>query len=184
MIDITRVFTNRVIRITDTTGCNNEHPSWLPDGSGLVYESDCQTINFEIYRAKLSYTVDGNGAVTVAKLISPRPGEAERLTNNGMGDRWPHVSPDGSQIAFSSSRDGNNEIYTMSIDGSRQTRVTKDFNAAATDEAPAWSPDGTKIVFNSNRDGDHEIFIVNRDGSGLMQLTNNMVDDGYAVWGP
>ncbi len=181
LVDITPRFTNRIIRLTDTAGCSNGHPSWLPDGSGLVYESNCQGGSWELYRANLSYTLEGNALLTVAKLISPKPGEAERLTNNAADDRWPRVSPDGAQIAFFSNRDGNSEIYTMSIDGSRQTRLT---NNPAADEGPTWSPDGTKLAFNSNRDGDHEIFVMNRDGSGQTQLTTNATDDGFAVWGP
>ncbi len=168
-----------VIRLTETQGCANEHPSWLPDGSGLVFESNCLGGNWEIYRANLSYTVDANARITVALLISPVTGLADRLTDNNADDRWPRVSPDGSQIAFFSKRDGNSEIYTMSVDGSRQTRLTD--NPAA-DEGPTWSPDGSKIAFNSNRDGDHEIFVMNRDGSGLVQLTHNTVADGYALW--
>ena len=69
----------------------------------------------------------------------------------------------------------------MNVDGSNQTRLT---NSPAADEGPAWSPDGARLVFNSNRDGDHELYSMNRDGSGLVQLTNNNVDDGFAVWGP
>ena len=170
----------RVMRLTDTQGCAVGRPSWLPDGSGLVYESNCQGGNWELYRANLSFVVAENALVSPRQLVSPKPGEAERLTNTATNERWPRVSPDGSQIAFFSDRDGNNEIYTASIDGTRQTRLTND---GAADEGPTWSPDGTRIVFNSNRDGDHEIFIINRDGSGLRQLTYNTVADGYAVWG-
>src|SRR5205823_4355056 len=49
--------TRAVIRLTDTRDCANGHPSWLPDGSGLVYESNCQGGNWEIYRASLNYTL-------------------------------------------------------------------------------------------------------------------------------
>ena len=180
LTDAGRRLNYRTIRLTETEGCSNGHPSWLPDGSGLIYESNCQDGRFQIYRANLSYTTQQDVGATVSRLISPRPGEAERLTNTSADERWPRVSPDGSRIAFFSIRDGNSEIYTMSIDGGRQTRLTD--NPAA-DEGPAWSPDGGRLVFNSNRDGDHEIFVMNADGSGQTQLTNNTVDDGYAVWG-
>ena len=73
-----------------------------------------------------------------------------RLTNNAAADVEPAWSPDGSRIAFASTRDGNFEIYVMNADGSNQTRLT---NNAAADDQPAWSPDGTRIAFKSNRDG-------------------------------
>jgi Tol biopolymer transport system component len=169
------------IRLTDTHDCVNAHPSWLPDGSGLVYASTCQGGSFALYRASLSYTLDANAQIAVAQLISPGADQATRLTSSIADDHWPRVSPDGSQIAFVSNRDGNDEIYLMSIDGSGQTRLT---NSAARDEAPAWSQDGRQLVFTSDRDGDDELFRVNRDGSGLVQLTSNAVDDNAAVWAP
>jgi hypothetical protein len=164
-------------RLTDTIGCVNDYPSWLPDGSGLVYESNCQSGNFEIYRGTLSYTQDKLNELTVATLISPAG--ATRLTNNNTDDRFARVSPDGARIAYTATRDGNGEVYTMTTDGGQQTRIT---NSNGSDDAPTWSPDGAKIVFNSNRDGDYEIFIMNRDGSGQVQLTNNGKDDGWAIY--
>lgn len=170
---------NDPIRLTETTGCSVEHPSWLPDGSGLIYESNCVDGSWELYRASLSYSLAGAGSISVNRLISPAM--AQRLTTNTATDRWPRVSPNGAQIAFFSNRDGNTEIYSMNIDGSSQTRLT---NSASRDEAPVWSSDGTVLLFNSDRDGDHELFAINKDGSNLVQLTRNTVDDGYAVWGP
>jgi len=46
-------------------------------------------------------------------------------------------SPDGSKIAFDSSRSGNYEIYVMNADGTGQTNVTDN---PADDSAPDWSP--------------------------------------------
>ena len=66
----------------------------------------------------------------------------------------PTWSPDGSKIAFHSTRDGNNEIYVMNADGSGQTRLT---NNPAAGLLPAWSPDGIKIAFTSIRGGNQEI---------------------------
>ncbi|HEX6291949.1 MAG TPA: hypothetical protein VFZ66_22375 [Herpetosiphonaceae bacterium] len=169
------------IRLTESTACSIGRPSWLPDGSGLIYESNCLDNNWEIYRANLSYTVVGDAQIRVSMLVSPVTGLAERLTTTRADERWPRVSPDGSQIALFSNRDGNTEIYSMSISGGQQTRLT---NNASRDEAPVWSPDGSLILFNSDRDGDHELYATNLSGSTLVQVTHNSVDDGYAVWGP
>ncbi len=166
-------------RLTDTIGCVNQHPSWLPDGSGIVYESNClgNYFEFEIYRGTLSYSQDKPNELTIPALISPP--NATRLTNNNTADRFPRVSPDGTRIAYTATRDGNAEIYLMNIDGGQQQRIT---NSNGSDDAPTWSADGNRIVFNSNRDGDYEIFIMNRDGSGQIQLTNNGKDDGWAIF--
>jgi len=47
-----------------------------------------------------------------------------RLTNNAASDFEPAWSPDGSKIAFNSTRDVNNEIYVNLADGSSETNVT------------------------------------------------------------
>jgi len=58
------------------------------------------------------------------------------LTNyNSAYDGSPTWSPDGSQIAFMSTRDLNWEVYVMAADGTNQTNIT---NNPANDRAPAW----------------------------------------------
>ena len=49
----------------------------------------------------------------------------------------PTFSPDGTRIAFATSRDGNYEIYIMNPDGSEQTRVTTN---TASDLELSWQP--------------------------------------------
>jgi hypothetical protein len=175
-------YTTEAVQLTATEGCTSSHPEWLPDGSGLIYESTCLDGNFELYRAPLSYRVDvSGGQLAVAQTIGPGQVQVSRLTNSGSDERWPRISPNGRQIAFFSAQDGDTEIYVIPGEGGPQTQLT--FNSAR-DEAPAWAPDGSKLAFNSNRDGDHEIFTMSLDGSAQTQLTYNTIDDGYAVWGP
>src|SRR5215217_879049 len=69
------------------------------------------------------------------------------LTNNPASDTEPEISPDGTKIAFVSTRDGilNPEIYTMNADGSNQQRLTKDDTNVA-DVHPTWDPTGQRIA--------------------------------------
>jgi Tol biopolymer transport system component len=166
-------------RLTDTIGCTNQYPTWLPDGSGIVYESNCNGGNFEIYRANLSYSMDKLNQLSVARNLSPVPNESTRLTNNNTDDRFPRVSPNGQLIAFTAYRDGNAEIYTMGSDGGQQTRRT---SSNGDDWAPTWSLDGGWLVFSSNRDGDFEIYSMRLDGTAQVQLTNNGQEDNWPIW--
>jgi dipeptidyl aminopeptidase/acylaminoacyl peptidase len=104
-----------------------------------------------------------------------------RLTNYHAGDYAPAWSPDGTRIAFASSREGNFEIYTMAPDGSAPTRLTY---SDTTDDAPAWSPDGTRIAFASSRDGNSEIYTMAVDGSALTRLTYSDTTDDAPAWSP
>ena len=56
-----------------------------------------------------------------------------------VGENWlPAWSPDGTRLAFSSTRDGNPEIYVVNRDGSNLRRLT---NHPGIDITPTWSPD-------------------------------------------
>ncbi|HET7618017.1 MAG TPA: Ig-like domain-containing protein, partial [Vicinamibacterales bacterium] len=86
----------------------------------------------------------------------------------------PAFSPDGSRIAYVSTRDGNAEIYVMNADGTGATRVTNDPQA---DGRPAFAPDGHTIVFHSARTaGRQQIWSVGADGTGLTQLTRDSIN--------
>jgi Tol biopolymer transport system component len=103
------------------------------------------------------------------------------LTNNPATDTEPAFSPDGSKIAFSTSRDGNSEVYVMNANGSGVTRLTFD---AASDSSPTYSPDGSKITFASTRDGNSEIYTMNADGTNQVRRTTNTTFDGSPSYSP
>jgi Periplasmic component of the Tol biopolymer transport system len=153
---------NPSIKIT-SNGCVNESPTWSHDGRSLYWVHNCSG-NFEIYGADLVYN----------RLDNQR-----QLTSTTSDDRFPHVSPDGRSIVFTSYRDGNGEIYLMNIDGSNQRRLT---NHPAEDEAATWSADGRQLAFASDRDGNYEIYVMNIDGTGLTRLTNNNAQDRWPLW--
>ena len=107
-------------------------------------------------------------------------GETQLTANIDSVDGSPTWSPDGTKIAFLSSRDIIfKEIYVMNADGTGVTRLT---NNNSDDVEPSWSPDGTKIAFRSERDGDGEIFVMNADGTGQTKITDNMVFDIQPNW--
>ena len=82
----------------------------------------------------------------------------------------PSWSPDGSKIAFTSTRDGNEQIYVMDADGSSQTNIS---NNSENEDFPSWSPDGSKIAFRSGRDGTTNIYVMDSDGSNQTRLNSN-----------
>lgn len=66
------------------------------------------------------------------------------LTNNNAVEYCPRWSPDGTKIAFSSTRDGlgYHEIYVMNAaDGSEQIRLTTIVGAYDPDWGPATDTD-------------------------------------------
>ena len=65
-------------------------------------------------------------------------GNVIRLTNSEASDIDPAWSPDGTQIAFVSTRDGDAEVYVMTADGAAQVNIT---NNVGEDWDPAWRPE-------------------------------------------
>lgn len=105
---------------------------------------------------------------------------------NALDDR-PSWSPDGSRIAFGSSRDSSSQdetretgdVYVMDANGRNVRRLTR---AARGSYAPAWSPDGKLIAVNSQRDGNSELYLMKADGSKQRRLTLHPEPDGMAAW--
>jgi TolB protein len=94
-------------------------------------------------------------------------------------------SPDGTTIAFESTRTGGPQIYLMNADGTNQRvlvgpRKGKDEDAAA----PAWSPDGRFIAFDRGLGSTFEIWLIKPDGTGEKRLTNNSFADISPSWAP
>lgn len=111
------------------------------------------------------------------------------LTTDPAQDLRPAWSPDGTQIAFFSSRSGNNDIWVMNADGSNQHQLTTD---PADDRRPAWSPDGSMIAIDSDRDGSRDIWVMDAEcdsmpggcSANLRQVTNGSSTDSFAAWSP
>jgi Tol biopolymer transport system component len=105
-----------------------------------------------------------------------------RLTDHAADDTNPAWSPDGSRIAFESTRDGYAEIYVMPAGGGQANNVSN--YAWATDLGPTWSADGSRIAFYSDRDGGWNIYVMASDGSDVVRLTGDDSNDQVPAWRP
>ncbi len=101
------------------------------------------------------------------------------MTSNTADDLSPVWSPDGTKIAFVSSRNGNDEIYTMSATGGNQVNIS---NSPYDDYEPASSSDGAKLAFVSNRDGNDEIYTMDATGGAQANISNNTAEDHHPSW--
>lgn len=84
--------------------------------------------------------------------------------------RYPSISPDGSQIAFTYKGD----IYLVPSVGGKATQLT--FHEAH-DFKPVWSSDGKQIAFASDRYGNFDVFIMNAAGGNATRLTFHSIDE-------
>ncbi len=93
----------------------------------------------------------------------------------------PAFSPDGSRIAFTSTRDGNPEIYVMDADGTSAGRLT---NSPGADGHASFTADGQAVVFHSQRTGHRQIFLQPITSSDALQLTQEPADNSQPNMSP
>jgi len=93
----------------------------------------------------------------------------------------PAWSPNGQQIAFSSSRTGDPEIWVADSNGALARRLT---SFPGPDASPVFNPrTGAQIAWISGHTGLPQLYIMETDGSGVQRMT----DGGYASspsWSP
>ena len=126
-------------------------------------------------------TRDSNSEIYVVDAAS---GATTNLTNNPAEDYTPLWSPDGSRIAFFSTRTGWLEIFAMNADGSNVRRLTntKGTNTAYTYPL-SWSPDGEQIlalrnlVWNVSQQPSYaSLELIGANGSGATILYQSLFE--------
>jgi TolB protein len=128
-------------------------PSFSPQGDRIAYQTYVLHNGFP--RAEIHMILKSGGKPTMLLGCDG--------TNNG-----PAFSPDGTQIAVSSSCSGNSEIWLLSDNGSRRRQIT--YNRGS-DVSPAWSPNADQIVFVSDRSGSQQLYIMDATGLNTRRLS-------------
>ena len=125
---------------------------------------------------------------------NPDMTNADPITDGDYDNAFPAWSPDGSQLAFASTRSDAsnpgaiNDIFVMDADGSNVTQLSESIGWSS---EPTWSPDGEVIAFHSDA-GDWPtslgLFIVPSDGTDdplrLTTISLDLIDQGSARFSP
>jgi len=121
---------------------------------------------------KVAFVYAGDLWLTDLAGVQPR-----RLTVHEGLERDPHLSPDGTLLAFTADYDGNADVYVAPVGGGQPQRVT--FHPGE-DSVRGWSPDG-RILFRSERlKGTRKggrLFLVAPDGAWPEALPLPMAED-------
>ncbi len=151
-------------------------PQWTPDGSQIVFG----------HHGRI-YTVDANG--TNLNLLSGSNASLGPNSQTHEIDFSPTISPDGSQIAYSTLRYatgglGNHtyELAIQDIEGGELQRVTTN---TWDDVSPSWSPDGSRIAFVSERGSSPHVYVVAPDATDERNVAPGVTAQFNApVWSP
>jgi TolB protein len=122
---------------------------------------------------------DGNSEIY---MMNADGSVVTRLTNDAAADESPTWSPDGSTIAFVSTRNGARDLYLVRANSGDIERVT--VGAGVTRDMSHWSPDGTRIALQVARDTNYDIDVVRVADKQRLRLAATAAYDGMYTWSP
>ena len=111
-------------------------------------------------------------------------GPLTRLTFDAERDQYPHWTPEGDRVVFSSFRDGASNIYWKAADGTGTTeRVTESENLQFVD---AVTSDGTRVIARvGTPDDGNDLVLVPLTGDGTVEpLVSTPFADRNAALSP
>ena len=148
--------------LTGTSGGQEDHPAWSPDGR-LV-----------------AYTTDADGGQQVA--VRPAEGGKERvLTRFKTGYFFkPVFSPDGHRLSFS---DGEHRLWLVGVDGSDLRQVAQDIQQGIHDQA--FSPDGRWLAFSMVATARRrDLYLYEMATGQTTRLGHGENNDSTPTWSP
>ena len=115
---------------------------------------------------------------------APDGSDQRRLTDMESYELSPVWSPDGSRIAFLSSRNGAYNVFTMVPDGSDTRDIASSVDGREFSPL-VWSPDSRRIAFAliTTRESNWVLYAVGSDGSGLTKLGRTTSLPGWSADG-
>lgn len=158
------------------------HPSFLPDGSHLVFGRVAGG-GFDIVVVNLQSGEERTVARSEGLMFGgPVPDPTEMFGNPG-----PVWSPDGTEIAFTTVVGGESQaraIHLVKVRGGGIRQLTHP-PGQRHDLDPAFSPDGTKLVFSRwLTNSSSEIFVASVKTGEARRLTAEQSDHRGFAWMP
>jgi TolB protein len=133
-----------------------------------------------IAETKLYFVSTRGGSKEIWQMDYDGAGQ-KQLTHLGSIALSPHVSPDGSRVAFSGVTKDGWQILMYSLELGRLVSFP---HFGGDNYSPAWSSDGQNLAFSSSRTGNTEIYAVNSLGANVRRLTESKGPDVSPVWNP
>ena len=151
-------------RLTQNTTALDTNPRWSPSGEKIAFTRDMDKTQQQTTAEVFIMNADGT--------------DPQRLTHNNVLDAYSSWSPDGTQIAFASTRSQDWEVFIIDV-ATRATRQLTDVPSAS----PDFSPDGRQIAFSRfitipNGINPKTIYVMDADGQHQRRVIPDPPLDG------
>ncbi|HKI83505.1 MAG TPA: protein kinase [Candidatus Krumholzibacteria bacterium] len=134
--------------------------TWLPDGSGIVYNATPDSNQLTLQ------PLDSAKQTVIYHTSAP-------LSPSG-------VTPDGKQVLFSRFGAANSDVEIIPIQENAKPRAL--VSAASTQWAGVISPNGHWVAYCSDESGHNEVYVQAMQATGKWQVSNN--GGTYPLWSP
>jgi Tol biopolymer transport system component/DNA-binding winged helix-turn-helix (wHTH) protein len=147
-----------------------KHPAVSRASGHVTYESWSYEIN--LWETPVLERLDLEGDLTATLTPAVQ-----------TSDQWNHspdLSPDGSRVAFVSTRSGGAELWVADRNGANARQMTT-FGRAYL-RPPRWSPDGSRILVSASENGRLDLYVVDAATATLTRLTDDDDDEIAPSW--
>jgi Tol biopolymer transport system component/DNA-binding winged helix-turn-helix (wHTH) protein len=145
-------------------------PSVARSGAGVVYQNTLRDANIWELPTPPSPTRQPSGDATF------------RIIASTSGDSDPQLSPDGTRIAFISSRSGRPQLWVANRDGSGSTPLTN-FEGRRLG-SPSWNADGQRVALDGIEGRAWNLYIVSANGGPIRRLISDAFNNIRPSWSP
>ncbi len=117
------------------------------------------------------------------KVSLPSESPYRELTSGSWSDMWPAWSPNGSLIAYVSSRSGMDALYVMNSSGGNSNQVSAGSEVVS---YPAWNPNSTEIAYWAMNGQASEICIysLSDNSTYVVPGSSPFAAQARATWSP
>jgi Tol biopolymer transport system component len=160
--------------IDNSNGGNvNISPSISPNGKYLVFISERDGLNVELYLAEAS-----TGKVIKRLNSRIKSGDFDAINFVENTGTW---SPDSKQYAFIAINKGRNIVFIVDSENGKVLReIIPEGNPTLS--YPAWHPAENKIVLSVLKEGHTNLAFLNLENEELSLFTNDSFDQIQASW--
>ena len=202
---------DHAVTAPDKMGDRAMSPSWSRDGKALVFSemSDEGTqiamVNLvtgqtqalaatprglnitPVFSADNKSVIYANGTDARTSLVSVSLDNMTTVRhlplNRAFDVDEPILSPDGTRIAYVSSRPKTPQIYSSNLDGTdERVEAPAPPKTRVYHTSPDWSPDGRMIAYQQ-QNGDFQVWVVNRADQKVRRLTSKGENEDPS-WAP